>query len=121
MILSYLEHIESVTISFMPCALLTEADEGPDQNITFLWSWLAAVALWLQGNIDCKIFTRGFPSISFLCTSKRSMGLLDIGLVGCGFVVYEIMAKSITSGANITSQLYTPVHMQDKIVNMYTY
>ena len=69
----------------MPFVILIEADGGPDHNITFLRSKLAAVALFLSSNVDRLTEVRGFPRYSAYNEGEKAMGILNIAWSGCGF------------------------------------
>ena len=43
----------------MPLGNIFEADDGLDQNITFLLTWIAALALFLLSGSDHSIYFRG--------------------------------------------------------------
>eukprot|EP00957_Ditylum_brightwellii_P035292 2676588-Ditylum_brightwellii.AAC.1 len=64
----------------MPYIFLAQTNGGPDHNLTFLWSKLAAAGLFFLGNTDCLIMIRGCLQISYLNTVEQSMAILNIGL-----------------------------------------
>eukprot|EP00978_Attheya_sp_CCMP212_P035050 scaffold150431_cov65-Attheya_sp.AAC.4 len=43
---------------------------------------LAAVAVFLLGNMDRMIMVRGCPQLSFLNVAEQAMSLINIGLTG---------------------------------------
>ena len=69
----------------MPYVLLVEADGGPDHNITFLRSKLAAIALFLLSNVDRLTEVRGCPRHSAYNEGEKAMGILNIAWSCCGF------------------------------------
>eukprot|EP00978_Attheya_sp_CCMP212_P017934 scaffold48422_cov80-Attheya_sp.AAC.1 len=66
----------------MPYICIAQTDGGPDHNITFMRCRLAAVAVFLLGNMDRMIMVRGCPQLSFFNIAEQAMSLLNIGLTG---------------------------------------
>eukprot|EP00978_Attheya_sp_CCMP212_P041892 scaffold246347_cov47-Attheya_sp.AAC.1 len=58
------DQIKHSYLDFMPYILFTQTDGGPDHNIILMRCRLAAVAVFLLGNMDRVIMVRGCPQLS---------------------------------------------------------
>lgn len=61
-------------------AVLLECDGGPDHNLTFFSNQLALLGLFLAGDMDNLMATRGCPGLSYLLTAERAMPNLNLGI-----------------------------------------
>eukprot|EP00957_Ditylum_brightwellii_P198216 15103783-Ditylum_brightwellii.AAC.1 len=66
----------------MPVMVHTEYDGGEDHNLTFKWSVVMNLGLFLAPPMDKFMATCGAASLSYLNTVKKAMSLLSIGLPG---------------------------------------
>ena len=71
----------------MPLIMIFQADGGPDHNIKFLRSQLAAMAFFLISGCDRIIQFRGCAYESWRNFAERAMSLLNIPLSNCSFAV----------------------------------
>eukprot|EP00978_Attheya_sp_CCMP212_P010159 scaffold24367_cov73-Attheya_sp.AAC.3 len=76
------DQIKPSYLDFMPYIFFAQTDGRPDHNITLMRCRLAAVAVFLLGNMDRMVMVRGCPQLSFLNVAERAMSLLNIGLTG---------------------------------------
>ena len=61
-------------------AVLVQIDGGPDHNINFLRTRLAALGLFLSSGADIIVFIRGAPHGSAMNVAERSISLLNMAL-----------------------------------------
>ena len=57
--------------SFLPYLVLIECDGGPDHNLTFLINQIALVGVFLLGEMDKLVATRGCPGL--VCSNLNSI------------------------------------------------
>ena len=62
----------------MPMVTIFQAYGGPDQNITLLFTWMAALAFFLISGVDHSIFFRGYSGESYQLFCESTMSLLNI-------------------------------------------
>ena len=71
----------------MPLVTIFQADGGPDQNITFICTWIAALAFFLLSGSNYSIFFCGFSGESYRLFCERTMSLLNIPVSNCSFAL----------------------------------
>ena len=76
-----------VGIEAMPLLQVHKADGGPDENITFLRSQLAALAVFLVSGADRVIHFCGCAGQSWRLFAERPMSLLNLAVSNCAFNV----------------------------------
>ena len=74
-------------IDAMPLLQVHQADGGPDENITFLRSQLAALAVFFVSGADRVIHFRGCAGQSWRLFAERTMSLLNLAVSNCAFNV----------------------------------
>ena len=72
----------------MPLVTIFQANGGPDQNIHFLCTRIAALALFFLSGANHSIFFSGCLGESYWIFCERIMSLLNIPVINCLFVLY---------------------------------
>ena len=65
-----------------PYLLLAECDGRPDHNLFHLENQISCFELFIVGNMEKLVETRGCTGLSYLKTAERAMDILNIELLG---------------------------------------
>ena len=70
-----------------PYYVLVECDGGPDHNLRHVGNQVSLFSLFLVGNMDKLVATRGCPGLSYLNSAERAMAILAIGVSSCALSI----------------------------------